>query len=249
MKYVSMEKQEGKGLLILKRGKVNALTGAVVQEIGEALTDFENDEEIRAVIITGHDKFFSFGFDIPEFLSYTKEEFTNYLTGFTDLYTRVFTFPKPVIAALNGHTVAGGCMLALACDVRIMVSGKGKIALNEIAFGSSVFAGAAEMLRFWVGNRNASRILYSGAMYTAEDAKRFGLIDEIVPREDLLRVAGEAASELGGKNPPAFAHIKMLLRESIAETMKRNEKDSIAAFVDIWYSEHTWENLKKIKIH
>ncbi len=248
MNYVHVEKREGNGLLILKRGKVNALTGAVVDEVRDALDEFEADEEVRAVIITGRDAFFSFGFDIPEFLSYSKEEFTNFLVGFTDLYTRVFTFPKPIVAALNGHTIAGGCMLALACDARIMVSGKAKISLNEIAFGSSVFAGATEMLRFWVGNKNATRMLCSGAMYRAEEAKELGLIDKIAAPEDLIRIAGEAASELGGKHPSAFAHIKMLLRESIAETMKRNEKKSIVEFVNIWYSDHTWENLKKIKI-
>jgi 3,2-trans-enoyl-CoA isomerase len=71
---------------------------------------------IAAVILTGSGKFFSFGFDIPEFLAITKEEFTEYLANFTDLYTYLFLYSKPVIAALNGHTMAGGCMLALACD-------------------------------------------------------------------------------------------------------------------------------------
>lgn len=249
MKYVSVEKEDGIGLLKLKRGKVNALTGEVVAEIRQALAAFESDAGVRAVIITGSGKFFSFGFDIPEFLSYSREEFINYLIDFTDLYTCLFTYPKPVAAALNGHTVAGGCMLALACDIRIMASGKAKISLNEIAFGSSVFAGATEMLRFRVGSKNATRILYSGAMYTAEEALKSGLIDEITTSEDLLRVAGEAVSELGDKYAPAFSHIKSLLRAPIAEQMKSRERDSITEFVNIWYSDHTWTNLKNIKIY
>ncbi len=249
MKYVSTDVQEGIGLLAFKRGKVNALRGSVIAEIRDALVDFETDADIKAVIITGDEKFFSFGFDIPEFLSYSKEEFAGYLTQFTGLYTYMFTHPKPIVAALNGHTIAGGCMLALACDYRIMVPGKAKISLNEIAFGSSVFAGAVEMLRFCVGSKNAARILYSGAMYTAEEAKEMGLIDEIASREDLIPRARETASELGGKSAPAFSSIKRLLRGAIADEMKRGEKDSISEFVDIWYSDYTWENLKNIKIN
>ena len=79
--------------------------------------------------------------------------------------------PRPVNRA--GHTVAGGCMLALACDRRVMARGKGKISLNEIGFGSSVFAGSVEMLRFAVCSRNAQEILYSGALYDADQATLF----------------------------------------------------------------------------
>lgn len=121
----------------------------------------EADHNLKAVILTGTGRLFSFGFDIPEFLSFSKEAFSDYLTGFTDLYTYLFSYPKPVVAALNGHTIAGGCMLALACDHRVMAAGKGKISLNEIAFGASVFAGYTEMLRFWVGSATATDITFA----------------------------------------------------------------------------------------
>jgi len=97
----------------------------------------------------------------------------------------MFIYPKPIIAALNGHTIAGGCMLALACDFRLMVPGKAKISLNEIGFGSSVFAGATEMLRFWVGSAMATEVLYSGAMYPANEAFRLGLVQEVISEENL----------------------------------------------------------------
>ena len=214
-----------------------------------ALKNFADDKNIKSVIITGHGKFFTFGFDIPEFLNYSKEDFVRYLKKFTDLYTYIFLYPKPIIAALNGHTIAGGCMMALACDYRIMVSGKAKIALNEIEFGSSVFAGCVEMLRFCVGNRNATTILYSGAMYSAEEAKDLGLMDKVTTEENLIDAARKAALDLGSKPKNAFNGIKSLLRMSVAEEMKRKEKDYIKKFVDIWYSESTWEYLKKIKIY
>jgi len=246
--FVRVETEDGIALVTLQRGKVNAITGTVVDELRGCFEKLETDPDTRAVLFTGSGKFFSFGFDIPEFLSYGKEAFTEYLTNFTDLYTYMFQFPKPLVAALNGHTIAGGCMLALACDSRIMVEGKGKISLNEIAFGSSVFAGSTEMLRFAAGSANATAVLYSGAMLTAGEAMKFGLVNAVSTEDDLMQRAKGVAADMASKRPRAFASIKRLLRKSIAEEMVKREAESIREFVDIWYSEPTWSNVQEIKI-
>ena len=248
MEFVKTEVQNGIATLTLQRGKVNALNGSVIKEISTALQNFENDSEVTAVILTGKDKFFSFGFDIPEFLAYSKTDFTEFLVNFTNLYSYLFLYPKPVVAALNGHTIAGGCMLALACDVRLMVLGKGKISLNEIGFGSSVFAGATEILLFQVGGKNATDILYSGKMCDADEAKRMNLIDSVVSEEQLITESIQAARTLGDKYLPAFKSVKKFLREPIADSYRPREMESITEFVENWYSESTWENLKKIQI-
>lgn len=249
MNFVSVSKKDGIATVALERGKVNALNDPLIEQLDGCFEEMEIDESIKAIILTGQGKFFSFGFDIPEFLSYPKDAFTKYLIKFTRLYTSLFLFPRPVVAALNGHTIAGGCMLALACDARIMVSEKAKISLNEINFGSSVFAGSVEMLKFCVGHKNAETILYSGAMYSAEEAIRLGLIDRISSPEDLMDDARKAALDLAGKDGAAFKSLKSLLRKPVAEEMVKREKDSIQEFVDIWYSEKTRKNLEEIKIH
>jgi len=228
---------------------VNALNGIVVDELRERLKVLEVGQDVKALVLTGYGNFFSFGFDIPEFLSFTKAEFTNFLANFTDLYTYLFLYPKPVVAALNGHTIAGGCMLALACDSRLMAAGKGKISLNEIDFGSSVFAGSTAMLRFWIGSASATKVLYSGAMYSAEEAMSLGLVQEVLTEDQLMFQARRIASDLASKHSPAFASIKSLLRKPIAEEMMQRERASIREFVDIWYSEPTWANLQNIKIY
>lgn len=248
MDFVQLQKRDGIATMTLGRGKVNALNGAVVDEMRASLKSFEHDPEVKSVILTGAGKFFSFGLDVPELLSFEKPQFAQFLTSFTDLCTYVFLYPKPVVTALNGHAVAGGCMLALACDYRVMATGKARIALNEISLGASVFAGITEMLRFWVGSANATKVLYSGSMYSAEEAKSIGLIDEVAADHDLMDAALKVASTLGSKHPPAFAGIKSLLRKTVAEDMIRRETESIKQFVDIWYSEHTWTNLQNIKI-
>ncbi|MBN2098294.1 MAG: enoyl-CoA hydratase/isomerase family protein [Dehalococcoidia bacterium] len=248
MEFVQLQKHDGIATLTLARGKVNAINGPVVDQMTERLKSLEHDPEANSIVLTGAGKFFSFGFDVPEFLSFEKPQFDRFLTAFTDLHTYLFLYPKPVVAALNGHAVAGGCMLALACDYRVMVMGKGKISLNELTFGASVFAGITEMLRFAVGSANAAKVLYSGSMYSAEEAKTIGLIDEAATEQDLMDAASKMASSLGSKYPPAFTGVKSLLRKTIAEDIMRRQADSIWEFVDIWYSEHTWANLKNIKI-
>ena len=150
---------------------------------------------------------------------------------------------------LNGHTLAGACMIATSCDYRVMVSGKARISLNEINFGSSVFAGSVEMLKLLVGHRNADNVLYSGAMYSAEEALRMGLVDRVVSEADLEDEAGRIAREYATRDPDAFRSIKGLLRRSVAERMEKTERDSIEEFVRIWYSEKTWARLQGKTIH
>jgi Delta3-Delta2-enoyl-CoA isomerase len=248
MEFIFQEKNEHIATLTLSRGKVNALNDAMVDELRANLIALENDQETRAIILTGSGKFFSFGFDVPEFLSFSKERFTDYLTNFTDLYTYIFLYPKPVVAALNGHTVAGGCMLALACDHRVMISGKARISLNEIVFGSSVFAGSTEMLKFCAGSANATKILYTGDMYSANDALSLGIVNDVATEENIVSLSRQIAARIAEKPADAFAGIKALLRGAISKEFIGREKQSIKDFVDIWYSEGTWKNLQNIKI-
>jgi len=235
--------------LTLSRGKVNAINGEVVAQLDAAFRSLESRADVLATILTGRDKFFSFGFDVPEIRSFSRDQFAKFFRQFTDLYTYMFLYPKPVIAAINGHAIAGGCMLALACDRRIMVDGHAKIGLNEIAFGSSVFAGSVEMLRFAIGSGAASEVLYTGAMYSARDAERIGLVQDVSPEADIRERAERVARELASRHPLAFASIKRLLRQSVAEEMVRREEASVNEMVEIWSSEPTRSNLKNIEIY
>jgi Delta3-Delta2-enoyl-CoA isomerase len=248
MTFVNMERGDGLATVRLQRGKVNALNEQVVDELSECFRELEADPAVRGILLTGSGKFFSFGFDIPEFLGVTKEDFTRYLHRFTRLYRELFVHPRPVVAALNGHAVAGGCMLASACDVRVMVRENARIGLNEIGFGSSLFAGSLELLRFWVGDRRAQQIAYAGALYTAEEALALGLVDVIADGPGLLDEARSRLAELTGKSQLAFGGIKRQLRQPVLDEIQRREDASIREFVEIWYSMETRAELEKIKI-
>jgi len=248
MEFLHVYKEAGLAFINLCRGKVNALNEPMMEEIGSCFSQLETDDSVKTIVFSGTGKFFSFGFDIPEFLTYSKEEFFRHLSKFVSVCTQIYLFPKPVVAALNGHTMAAGCILALACDYRIMVSGKARISINEINLGASVDAGTVEMLRCLVGGRNAERILFSGAMYSAEEAERFGLVDKVVDEANLREEAAKIAGDFSAKAPAAFRSIKRLLRGPVAEKAAAREESSMREFVDIWYSEQTRKKMSEIEI-
>jgi enoyl-CoA hydratase/carnithine racemase len=248
MDFVTISRDNDLAEVRLNRGKVHAINDQVVDELRDAFKNLENDSSVRAIILTGTDKFFSFGFDIPGFMDFSPEAFTRFVTNFTSLCTYLFLYPKPIVAAINGHAIAGGCILATTADYRIMVTGKARISLNEVTFGSSIFAGSVEMLRFSVGQRNAEVMLTTGAMYSAEEAHQMGLIDRVTDGENLMNETERIALEYAAKENPAFVSLKNLLRKPVVEEIKSREKGAIREFVKIWYSEKTRACLKKIEI-
>ncbi len=248
MSHVELRRAEEIAVLTLGRGKVNAFNAPFVEEFQDRLDDLADDDSAGAVVLTGRGKFFSFGLDVPELYPLPARDFAGFLRAFTRLYATLFMYPKPVIAALNGHAIAGGCMIAIACDRRLVAEGKTKIALNEITFGSTVFAGSVEMLRACVGQRNAEEVLMTGAMFDPDRALAIGLVDAVHPARDLMRLAMDRAREAAAGDRAAFLNIRKLLRGPIAATMRDREDESIREFVDIWYSDATREHLKGITI-
>jgi len=247
--FIKVSKKSGITTVTMSRGKVNAINEAFVDELGAVFSELATDADTKAVILTGGGKFFSFGFDIPELLNYSINDFARYLKKFCAMYTGMFLFPKPVIGAINGHATAGGCILALTCDFRIMVTGKAKIALNELNIGAAIFAGCVGMLKSAVGERNAEKVLLTGAMFTAGDAQRIGLVDSVTSEETLMAEAKKIADEFSQKNPDAFKTLKNLLRRPAAECFGGGEERSILDFIEIWYSEPTQKVLRRVIIN
>lgn len=249
MEFVSIEKKEQTAIVTLSRGKVNALNTTVVGELRQCFDLLKDAPEVKAVILTGRGKFFSFGFDIPEFLDLPREVFIDFLHKFTAFYAYLYQYPKGVVAALNGHAVAGGCILATACDYRVMVTGKAKIALNEVTFGASLFAGAVTLMRNCVGQRNAEKVLLSGALFSAEEAFTLDLVDKISDEENLIKDALDVAQIYVKNYGEAFGSMKRLARNIEIPEFDSLENKSIEDFLEIWYSDETMKNLKQILIH
>lgn len=248
MDNVRVSHSDGVHVVAISRGKVNALNDRVVDELQRVFESLADDSAVAAAVLTGSEKFFSFGWDVPEFLDWERPKFERFLAAFTDLYRAIFTFPKPIVCAINGHAMAGGCMLASACDERIMAPGKAKMSFNEVTFGSAVPAGSVDMVSYWVGDAKAERLMLSGVMLTPEEALAVNLVDEVVDAENLLSRAQERALQLAQPDAAAYALVKAMMRGPVATRMKARDAEFNTRFAELWYSENTRRQLQGIAI-
>lgn len=246
--FLNISNQDGIAVVTLSRGKVNAINDEVVAELSDALKSLVRDKTVKALVLTGNGKFFSFGLDVPELYNYSPKKMTAFITIFSKLCRDLFLFPRPVVAAVNGHATAGGCLLALTAEYRLLANTNAKMSLHEVSFGASLFPSAVEMLRYAVGNTHAEVILLSGKMFEPAEALGLGLVNELVEESKLLDTARLKAQKLAHNFSPAFTSLKRLVRQPIVDQWSKREKKSIDEWIEIWYSPKTREKIKQIKI-
>ena len=157
----------------------------------------------------------------------------------------LYTLPKPTVAAITGHAVAGGCILALCCDYRFIAEGKRLMGLNEIKLGVPVPYLADCVLQSIVGTRNARDMMDTGDFYAPADLARLGLVDEVLPAGDVMPKAIEKAQRLGAWPSPAFALIKRNRVEQIEQRVLARREEKERLFVDGWYSDEARRRLKE----
>ena len=242
---ISLDRQENVAVLKLDRGTTNAINLGLVETLSAALQEVKHDTKARSLVLTSaNNKFFSIGFDIPDLYDLDRPEFETFYREFNALCMDLYTLPKPVIACLNGHAIAGGCILALCCDYRLIAGGKKLIGLNEVKLGVPVPYLADCILRELVGVRLARQIMETGDFYSPERALQVGLVDQVHPLEMLLPNAAQKASSLGVSPGKAYALIKQNRIESIeAQALTHWHKKQVA-FIDCWYSQEARELLK-----
>jgi enoyl-CoA hydratase len=198
------------GIVTLNRPKaMNALNGEIVREIGAALDDFEADDGIGCVVLTGSEKAFAAGADIKEMAD--KSYMDVYLANFiTDGWERVTTCRKPIIAAVAGYALGGGCEVAMMCDF-IIAADTAKFGQPEITLGIIPGAGGTQRLPRFVGKSKAMEMVLTGRMMGAEEAERAGLVSRVVPAVDLVEEAVKTAKSIADLSRPAV----MVAKEAV----------------------------------
>lgn len=194
--------------------KRNALDGPTRCELLGVLDAIRRDDAIRVVVLTGAgDKAFVAGADISEFEGRSPVDQFRVMSGPT-VFDAVDAFPKPVIAALNGFTLGGGCELAMACDIRLAAD-TAKLGQPEVNLGIIPGGGGTQRLPRLVGAGTAYRLLFTGELIGAAEALRIGLVDEVVPAADLRGRAMALAESIAQKSPVALQLIKEAVRASL----------------------------------
>jgi enoyl-CoA hydratase len=199
---ILVEQRAAVGLIRLNRPAVyNALNDALMTELGQALLAFEADEQIRAIVITGNDKAFAAGADLSElqFKGFTDVYLENFVTANWETVTRC---RKPVIAAVAGLALGGGCELAMMCDL-IIAADNARFGQPEVKVGTLPGAGGTQRLARAIGKAKAMDLCLTGRFMEVDEAERLGLISRVVPLADLLDEALTVAAQIAGH--PAIA--------------------------------------------
>jgi enoyl-CoA hydratase/carnithine racemase len=245
-KNMSLTRQGRTMVVALDRGVTNPLGSELVGELSETLDKLGSDPDTGGIVLTSaNDKFFSIGFDIPQILPLPRDDFEAFFRAFQGLCLKLFTFPKPSIAAVTGHAIAGGCILALCCDYRFIAEGNKKMGVNEIQLGVPVPHLPDLVLQQLVGLRSAREMMDSGGFYSPEAALDMGLVDEVLPLDDVRGRAKAKADELGALPGTAFALIKQGRVESIEAQVLARHEDKVRTFLDCWFSREAQARLEE----
>lgn len=233
MSLVRTEVRDDVAIVTLDRPKANAFSPELVRELSKAL---EARQDARAVVLTSAlPGMFSAGWDLPRIVDADRPAMEEFVGAFCDLVRQLFVFGPPLVAALPGHAIAGGLIVAMGADERIAAKGRGKVGLSEVILGVSVPQCLMEPFRHVVGPRHMERLAATGENVSMDEALAIGLIDRIVPAEELLDRAVERARFLGGLASEAHAAIKRRSRAAaIARFDAARDHDP---FLDFWFGE------------
>lgn len=230
---IAREDRDGVALLRLERGKVNAMDVELLQAMSELMADL-GAEPPPAVVITGTGSSFSAGLDLLRALDEGADYFRRLLPALNDALLRLFTLPRPVIAAINGHAIAGGFVLACACDQRIMARGAARLGITELPVGVPFPSVPLEMVRTVAGTRLARAMVYGGGLLSAEEGEAMGLVGELVDPDELLPRSLETAARWGATPPRAFELTKRQLQQPVLDRLARHRESVDAEVLEAW---------------
>lgn len=224
-------------------GKVNALDYELCKTLNESFEQLDAHDD-RPVIIIGSGRVFSAGVDLFRVVNEGEEYLNDFFPVLQEMFTRLFDFPRPLVAAINGHAIGGGCVMACACDYRITADGAGRIGVPELLVGVPFPTIALEILRFAIGNAHLQQAVYTGATFNAADAMRLGFVDEIADESDILESALQLARHLGSISSRSYALSKRHLHQPVNSRIDALASENDGAVRSAWMDPETLENIR-----
>jgi enoyl-CoA hydratase len=231
---MKIERQGEVALLRLENGKANAIGPQFVDRLETMLAQLG---DARAAVITGQGSAFSAGLDLPALVGLNRAQMRSFIFRFDAMMMRLFEVPIPLVAAINGHAVAGGCVLALQADVRIAVDRESaRIGLNETQLGIGLPSLVVETVRWQVPGPSLAAIALEGRLLSPRDALQLGLVHEVAAENELLPRALERAAALAAFPPAGIRMVKESLRRPAAAASRANEAAEAERWLETWFA-------------
>jgi len=231
---VDFDNKTGLATLTLANAPVNSFSRQFLASVTSEMKSLEENRDVRGVLLTSQfdGRVFSAGFDILEMFNKPTEDLQAFWAAVHDWYFQVFGSKKPVVAAINGHSPAGGCALSLMCDYRVMAEDR-VIGLNETQLGIVAPFFFADLMERAIGVRRTEHALLAGTLFKSQDAQQIGLIDEVVPLDKVQERALAQLAALSKIPQPAYGITKQLMRGASLKKLDACRESDIATFVNL----------------
>jgi enoyl-CoA hydratase len=245
MSGIRIERQGRVVVLRLDRERGNAIDEAMVEALRAACAEVAADDRVRGVLVaSGHPKLFCPGLDLMSLVEYDRPAMARFLAHFEEATIGLFALRKPVVAAVAGAAVAGGCVLALTADHRVLRRGS-PIGLNEVRVGIPLPWPVATLLRVSVPPAFVARVALLGQNLTDEDARAAGLVHEVLEAEGFEAACLARLEEFADRDPLALATTKGYLRDAALGEMRAGSERHRAAFLDAWFGPAGQEGIRR----
>ncbi len=232
--------ENGRWISIATANRV--ISSSLMEELSGVLRD--PGSGLPTILTSSGERFFSPGLDLNQVGSLNRGGMESFMRSFQKLCLQIFSYPAPVIAALNGHALGGGCILAACCDFRIAAT-SARIGLTELNLDLPLPYPSQRIIEHLLGYAVTRRMVYQGLAYPAAEALELGWVDEVVEASDLAPVAEQWASELRQTSPRAFRISKKGLKQRLADELHLRLDSDISEFLDSWFSPEVQERLSQ----
>ncbi|MFD0861934.1 enoyl-CoA hydratase/isomerase family protein [Sungkyunkwania multivorans] len=236
MQTLNIERKENYAVIQLNRGKANVIDQQMVREIRETFAQLENDDSVKGVVLTGTPHFFSAGLDVIELYGYDEQQIKDFFVDFGGMFIQLAKFPKPFVCGITGHSPAGGCVIAIAADYRIMATGeKYTIGLNEVAVNIQISNNLINTYAYWIGSGLANQYILEGRLLKVEEALQCGLVNEVCPLEDVIDKAESKMKHYLRADEEIFKNTKFKLRQHLLESFETDPEADLGQAIKLWW--------------